>query len=73
VSPRLPTLTGHEVIAVFQRHGCAIVRQSGSHVILRHTDGRRTTVLVHAARDLGRGLLRQVMRDANLTADDLTR
>ena len=73
MSPRLPTLTGQEVIAVLQRHGFAIVRQSGSHVILRHADGRRTTVPVHAGRDLGRGLLRQIMRDAKLTADDLTR
>lgn len=72
MSPRLPTLTGHEVIAVLQRHGFAIVRQSGSHVILRHADGRRTTVPVHAGRDFGRGLLRQVMRDAKLTVDDLT-
>jgi len=58
VSPRLPSLTGSEVVAVLQRHGFAVVRQSGSHVILRHTDGRRTTVPVHAGRDLGRGLLR---------------
>jgi predicted RNA binding protein YcfA (HicA-like mRNA interferase family) len=72
VSPRLPTLTGHEVIAVLQRHGFVVVRQSGSHVILRHVDGRRTTVPVHAGRDLGRGLLRQIMRDAKLTVDDLT-
>jgi predicted RNA binding protein YcfA (HicA-like mRNA interferase family) len=72
VSPRLPTLTGQEVI-VLQRQGFAIVRQSGSHVILRYADGRRTTVPVHASRDLGRGLLRQIMRDAKLTVDDLTR
>ena len=72
MSPRLPALTGQEVITVLQRHGFAIVRQSGSHVILRHADGRRTTVPVHAGRDLGRGLLRQIMRDAKLTVDDLT-
>jgi predicted RNA binding protein YcfA (HicA-like mRNA interferase family) len=72
VSPRLPTLTGQEVVAVLQRHGFAVVRQSGSHVILRHADGRRTTVPVHAGRDLGRGLLRQIMRDAKVTVDDLT-
>ena len=73
MSPRLPTLTGHEVIAVLQRHAFVVVLQSGSHVILRHEDVRRTTVPVHAGRDLGRGLLRQIMRDAKLTVDDLTR
>jgi predicted RNA binding protein YcfA (HicA-like mRNA interferase family) len=71
VSPRLPALTGRQVITLLERHGFATVRQSGSHVILRHADGRRVTVPVHAGRDLGRGLLRQIMRDANLTVDDL--
>ena len=72
MSPRLPALTGREVIAVLERHGFLRVRQSGSHVVLRHPDGRRVTVPVHAGRDLGRGLLRQIMRDANLTATDFT-
>jgi predicted RNA binding protein YcfA (HicA-like mRNA interferase family) len=72
VSPRLPILTGQEVIAVLQRHGFVAVRQSGSHVILRHADGRRTTVPVHVGRNVGRGLLRQIMRDAKLAVDDLT-
>lgn len=48
------------------------VRQSGSHVILRHPDGRRTTVPVHKGRDLGRGLLRRIMRDACLAIEDLS-
>ena len=73
MTAHLPALTGQAVIAVLRRHGFLPVRQSGSHVILRHPDGRRTTVPVHAGRTLGRGLLRQIMRDGDLTADDLTR
>jgi predicted RNA binding protein YcfA (HicA-like mRNA interferase family) len=73
MSPHLPALTGQEVLAILQRHGFRLVRQSGSHVILRHADGRRTTVPVHAGRTLGRGLLRQIMRDTDLTVDDLAR
>jgi predicted RNA binding protein YcfA (HicA-like mRNA interferase family) len=38
--------------------------------VFLHSDGRRTTVPVHGKRDLGRGLLRQIMRDADLTEDD---
>lgn len=71
MSPRLPALTGRQVISVLERHGFVTVRQSGSHVILRHSDGRRVTVPMHAGRDLGRGLLRQILRDASLTVDDL--
>ena len=72
MSPRLPALTGQQIIAVLRRQGFDVVRQSGSHVILKHGDGRRTTVPLHAGRDLGRGLLRQIMRDAKLTVEDLT-
>ncbi len=71
MSPRLPSLTPREMVAVLGRHGFVLVRQSGSHVIFRHADGRRTTVPLHRGRDLGRGLLRTIMRDAELTVDDL--
>lgn len=71
MTSRLPTLTALEILAILRRHGFVQVRQSGSHVVLKHPDGRRTTVPLHKGRDLGRGLLRQIMRDARLTADDL--
>jgi predicted RNA binding protein YcfA (HicA-like mRNA interferase family) len=71
MSPRLPTRSAQDVLLLLKRKGFVAVRQSGSHVILQHPDGRRTTVPVHKGRDLGRGLLRQIMRDADLTVDDL--
>lgn len=46
-------------------------RQSGSHAVFMHPDGRRTTVPIHGKRDLGRGILRQIMKDAELTFDDM--
>src|SRR5437773_2509463 len=53
MSPHLPALTGQEVLAILHRRGFVAVRQSGSHVIVRRGDGRRTTVPVHAGRTLG--------------------
>ena len=32
------------------------VRQSGSHIIFKHTDGRMTVVSNHPGEDIGRGL-----------------
>jgi predicted RNA binding protein YcfA (HicA-like mRNA interferase family) len=46
-------------------------RQSGSHAVFIHPDGRRTTVPLPGKRDLAKGLLRQIMRDAELTVDDM--
>jgi len=39
-----------EVLARLQRAGFQVRRQSGSHVVLRHPDGRQTYVAVHTRR-----------------------
>jgi len=72
MSPRLPSITATELVRLLERRGFEAVRQSGSHLVLRHSDGRRVTVPMHKSKDLGRGLLARIMKDANLTADDLT-
>ncbi len=45
------------------------VRQKGSHVFYRHPDGRATTVPHHSARDLARPLLREILREIDLTPE----
>lgn len=66
---RLPTLNGREIVRALERAGFQLVRQKGSHVRMRHPDGRVVTVPVHLAQDVGRGLLRKILRDAELTRD----
>lgn len=44
-------------------------RQSGSHVFYRHPDGRYTTLPHHGNQDLGRPLIRQILREINLTPE----
>ena len=68
--PSLPTLTSREVIGALKRAGFEIVRQRGSHARLEHPDGRVTTVPVHAGADIGRGLLRKILRDVELAPDE---
>lgn len=70
MSERLPALSARQIIKIIERHGFAFARQSGSHAIYYHADGRRTTIPIHGKRTLGRGLLRQIMRDAGLTIED---
>ena len=68
--PRLPVLKATELIGALERAGFQVTRQKGSHVRLKHPDGRVVTVPVHFGRDIGRGLLRKVIRDAELTRDE---
>ncbi len=72
MSPKLPARTASQLLVILKRHNFVAVRQNGSHIILEHPDGTHVTVPVHQGRDIGKGLLRQIMRDANLTVDDLT-
>jgi predicted RNA binding protein YcfA (HicA-like mRNA interferase family) len=69
--PHLPMLKGREVIAALERAGFRVVRQKGSHVRLKHEDGRVVTVPIHAGQTIGRGLLRKILRDAEMTANEL--
>jgi predicted RNA binding protein YcfA (HicA-like mRNA interferase family) len=46
------------------------VRQKGSHAFYRHTDGRTTTIPHHKARMLARPLIREILREIEITIDD---
>jgi predicted RNA binding protein YcfA (HicA-like mRNA interferase family) len=68
---RLPILSGRKVIRALEQIGFEVVGQKGSHVRLKHEDGRVVTVPVHAGQDISRGLLRKILRDAELTPQKL--
>lgn len=53
--------------------GFEVVRQKGSHVFYRHPDGRTTTVPNHGSHDLARPLLREILREIEMTPDEFTR
>ena len=63
----VPVLKYREVIAILRDLGFETKRQRGSHVHLRHADGRATTVPRHGARDISPMLLRRIAKDAGLT------
>lgn len=67
---RLPRLKGKEVVRALERAGFAIVRVRGSHVFLRHEDGRVTTVPVHSGETIGPGLLRSILRDIEMSLEE---
>jgi len=68
---RLPRLTGKDVLAALCKNGFEITRVKGSHHFVRHPDGRSTVVPVHAGDIIGPGLMSKILRDCELTADDI--
>ena len=56
------------------RHLCfSLIRQKGSHAYYRHPDGRATVLPMHRGEDLGRGLLRAILRDIEITPEEFER
>ena len=68
---RFPAPTGNHLIKALRKLGFELVRTKGSHHFLRHADGRCTVVPVHRGETIGRGLLAQILRDCELTRDDI--
>jgi len=68
---KLPLVTGNQIIKSLQRHGFLVLRIKGSHHFLQHPDGRCTVVPIHRAESIGRGLFAQILRDCDLSFEDL--
>ena len=66
-------LKPRQVIAVLQQLGFVEIRQRGSHRQFRHADGRVTTVPDHKGRDIAPGLLRKIIEDIQMTAEEFIR
>jgi predicted RNA binding protein YcfA (HicA-like mRNA interferase family) len=66
-----PAVTGSRLIKALRKLGFAVIRTRGSHHFLRHPDGRCTVIPVHRGETVGCGLLAQILRDCELSRDEL--
>ena len=68
----LPTVTADRLLRALKRGGFYVHHTTGSHYVLKHPDNRSIRVVVpYHAGDLKRGTLRNILRQANLTVEDL--
>ena len=68
---RIPRVKGRELVRALGKAGFSVKRSRGSHVLLKHPDGRATVVPVHSGETIGPGLLRAILRDTELSVDEL--
>ncbi len=67
---KLPLVDAKVFEKILLSLGFKIQRQKGSHVFYRHPDGRYTTLPHHKGRDIGRSLIRSILRQINVTVED---
>ncbi len=70
---KLPLVTGERMCKLVARLGFEFQHQTGSHTVWQHPDGRSTTIPVYSGEKLGRGLIRKILRDIELTPTEFRR
>ena len=66
----IPAITARLLIQFLQYSGFQQVRQKGSHIFFRHSDGRTGTVPMHKGEDLGKGIFNKILRDVEMSKED---
>ncbi|MDT3699110.1 MAG: type II toxin-antitoxin system HicA family toxin [Thermincola sp.] len=66
---KLTITSSKDMLRILESLGFIEIRQKGSHKYFRHSDGRTTIIPFHGE-DLGRGLLRKILRDIELTPEE---
>jgi predicted RNA binding protein YcfA (HicA-like mRNA interferase family) len=67
---KLPQVSGQDVVRALQKLGFTVRRQHGSHIIMRRDDPFAQTVIPNH-KQLDRGTLRAILRQTEVTADEL--
>jgi len=69
--PKLPVLSGREVIKILSKIGFAEKRQKGSHVILiKETEGSKKALVVPLHKEVDPGTLLEIIRQAGLKREE---
>ena len=63
---RMPRVTGAHVVRSLRKVGFKLVRQRGSHAVMKHPDGRSTVVPIHGGETIGVGLMSKIQRDVGI-------
>jgi len=73
MTPKLPVISGDDLINALGKFGYVEVRQKGSHVRMRHAvDAQRQPVTVPRHKVLKCSLLRRVLRETRISVEQLT-
>jgi predicted RNA binding protein YcfA (HicA-like mRNA interferase family) len=70
MTDKLPRVTADEATRALERAGFFLARQSGSHKIFKNEEGTRITIPYHSGKTLHPKILKSILKDADLTAEE---
>jgi predicted RNA binding protein YcfA (HicA-like mRNA interferase family) len=71
MTPKIPVISGRDCVKALEKIGYKVVRQRGSHLRLKDTNGKLLPVTVPDHKELRPGLVKKILNDANLTVEEL--
>ncbi len=69
--PKLPVINYKKLTKVLKGLDFFEHRQSGSHLIMKHQDGRRAVIPIHSNKDISKGTLKSILKDIEISVDEL--
>jgi len=63
---KLSPIKAQKLIRFLKKKGFVEKRQAGSHKFFSHKDGRTTVVPYHTKTEIGKGLLRKILKDTQV-------
>jgi len=70
MTDKLPRVNAADAIRVLEKAGFFLARQSGSHRIYKNAEGQRVTVPYHSGKELHPKILKNILRDADMTPEE---
>jgi len=70
LTPNLPVVSGLDCIKALEKVGYQAVRQKGNHIRLKDINEKKSPITIPAHKELRPGLLKKVLRDAELTVEE---
>lgn len=67
---QMPTVRAKRLVQFLKKQGFKAIRQQGSHIFFKYPDGKTTVVPLHTNQDIGRGLLRKILDDIQMTPQE---
>ena len=68
--PKLPVVSGKDAVKAFAKIGYQLDHQTGSHMILRHMNEPHRRLSVPNHKEISKGLLRDLIKEAGLTVEE---
>jgi len=71
--PKLPVIKARELYKILTKLGFQKHHQVGSHIQLKHSDGRRATIPYHPSQEIRKGTLKAILADIDITVEEFSK